>query len=287
MKAWFRRPVGGHYAVTRSLLAGLRQNGVSFSYNPPFLSSCEVIVLSGVDTLRFAIEQKAAGRIKFLAAGPNICVLPSLCDYLVANEAVDLYVVNSEWTRRLYVEDCPALDNKIAIWPSGVDVDFWVRRNPPRPGHVLIYLKNSFAPLGDVERVLESLHMCVKILRYGEYDASTFKAFLESSECMIYMGGAESQGIALAEAWAMDVPTFVWAGADKIWPIPAYASSAPYLSEHTGELWIDSEDLAIKLIAFFSNRRCYTPRSYVLHSLTDKLTAKNLLRLVAQHQGSV
>lgn len=285
LKACFLRCVGGHYAVTRSLLAGMRQIGLPFSYNYPLLPSRTALVLAGLDTLRFAIEQKRAGRIDFLAAGPNICVAPSLCDNMVADAAVDVYLVNSEWTRRMYVEDCPALDGRIAVWPAGVDADFWSRRNPPRRRHVLLYVKNDHAPIGAVQDVLARLHLAVTVLRYGEYTTDSFKALLESSECMICMGGPESQGIALAEAWAMDVPTFVWSGADRVWPVPAYASSAPYLSEETGAFWGECAELEAALESFYENRQWYSPRKYVLRELTDEVSAVKLMHIVALYRG--
>ncbi|CAK7052144.1 MAG: hypothetical protein DELT_01091 [Desulfovibrio sp.] len=209
LKACVKRPIGGHYAVTRSLLAGLKQNGVPFSYNSPFLPSGTVLALAGLETLKFAIEQKKAGRIRFLAAGPNICVLPSQCDFLVADTAVDLYLVNSEWTLRAYAEDCPVLRGRLAVWPAGVDPAFWARRSAPQTRNCLLYVKSEQAPLAAVKDVLRKVGITAEVIRYGEYDQHSFKALLEASDCMIYLGDSESQGIALAEAWAMDVATFV------------------------------------------------------------------------------
>jgi hypothetical protein len=60
----------GHYAVTRSLIAGLNKLGVAYQYNPTSDKKIHghVHVLAGVDTLRYAIEQKRKGRIKRLTA---------------------------------------------------------------------------------------------------------------------------------------------------------------------------------------------------------------------------
>jgi hypothetical protein len=50
-------PVGGHYAVTRSLVRGLQRTGVRFAYNPhlPSTTARAAIVLCGLETLAQAI----------------------------------------------------------------------------------------------------------------------------------------------------------------------------------------------------------------------------------------
>ena len=60
------RKLGGHYAVTRSLLHGLERIGAAYTYNPREGSNIyeNVIILAGVDKLKASIELKKAGVIK-------------------------------------------------------------------------------------------------------------------------------------------------------------------------------------------------------------------------------
>jgi len=60
---WLRRfPYRGHFAVTRSLVEGLRKIGASANYNPTRVSEIgeAVIVLGGIDTLKQADHLEAS-----------------------------------------------------------------------------------------------------------------------------------------------------------------------------------------------------------------------------------
>lgn len=288
LKAWFRRPISGHYAVTRSLLAGLSQNHISFSYNPPFLSSRGVIVLSGIDTLRFAIEQKAAGRLQFLAAGPNICVLPSLCNYLVANEAVDLCITPSQWVQDLYLKDCPELSGRLGIWAAGVDTNYWVQSTSRKSFEVLVFVKDRSAPVEAVCNLLSGMNVGYSLLCYGEFDQEEYKRRLAISSCMIYLQSSESQGIALAEAWAAGVPTFVWNPKNvNIDGNNVECSSAPYLNEKTGDFWLTTEDLKVCIEKFRNGEVAYCSREFVLREMTDSVCAVRLMNLLRDHPAWV
>ena len=100
----------GHFAVTRSLVEGLRNTGASFNYNPryPWQLADTVIVLAGVSTLRQAIRLKKQGKIKKLFAGPNIVVFSSDNDSILAAPEVDAAITPSDFVIDLYLEDNPS-----------------------------------------------------------------------------------------------------------------------------------------------------------------------------------
>lgn len=112
-----QRRYGGHYAVTRSLVEGLSALGASFNYNSVGLWGLAdtVAVLSGIGVLEQAIRLKEEGRVKRLLADPNLVNLPSDARRLIVNPAVDLYLVNSDWTFEMYTTDVPKLLGRCAI----------------------------------------------------------------------------------------------------------------------------------------------------------------------------
>jgi hypothetical protein len=116
----------GHFAVTRSVLEGLKQNKINFCYNPQFAhrAAC-ALVLSCEEALDYAINLKKKGKIDYLMAGPNISVLPSNGRGLLAHPLVDVCIVPSQWVKTLYIKDSPVLAGKIAIWAAGIDAKYW------------------------------------------------------------------------------------------------------------------------------------------------------------------
>ena len=46
-------------------------------------------------------------------------------NHIAASVEIDMYLVNSLWTKIAYLEDEPCLASHIAIWPAGVDDGYW------------------------------------------------------------------------------------------------------------------------------------------------------------------
>jgi hypothetical protein len=118
-----------------------------------------------------------------------------------------------------------------------------------------------------VKSLLENLGYQTVTISYGSYNQSQYKELLSQVSCAIILSRSESQGIALAECWAMNVPTFCWdleeplhAEGTVYWPI----SSAPYLSMQTGAKWKNLDELKVLLNEFSNNSVSYSPRDWVL-----------------------
>lgn len=278
-------PYSGHFAVTRSLIEGLKKIGEPFVYNPKKESEIteHVHVLAGVNTLRYAISLKRKGKIKRLTAGPNIVISSADYNGLVASEEIDFYVVNSAWTRDAYLADNSKLKGRIAFSPSGVNADFWSIQKTKSPQlRLLFYKKNSDGFL---------YNKCISIAKqhdaktneiiYGSYSLQELKAMLSETDFVIYFGGSESQGIALAEIWATDTPTIVfnkevWDYQNKSYP----SSSAPYLNCATGLFFKDADDFK-KLFEKDQLRiDNFHPRKWVLSDMTDEVCTERFLKII-------
>jgi hypothetical protein len=275
---------GGHYAVTRSLIEGLRRTTVDFNYNPQQKNQIaeNVIVLAGVDRLKQMITLKNQGHIKKLIAGPNVVEDVRSEDAIVANPAVDHYLVPSDWVRALAVNDCPDLENRVRTWAAGIDTDNW----QPSPVHAktcdaLIYWKTE--PLSfyqEVVKVLDEKGLKHLTIKYGNYAVDEFKEKLGECRFVISISRSESQGIAMFEAWAMDVPTLVFDPGEFIFHGRKLTnvSSCPYLSHTTGKKWKTVDELSTML----DNRSAlsgFAPRHYVVSNFTDKHSADRLISL--------
>lgn len=281
---------GGHPGVTKNLIVGLQKIGHKYNYNPSTISLNEIcIVLSGIDTLRYAIDQKKHGNIKLLIAGPNVVTVPSEADYLIASRQVDICLTPSTWVKELYAAISPELNNRLTVWPAGVDINYWcpsdlVKKENYNRKKYLLYIKGvkgEKLAKGYIKE-FNRIGVAYKVITYGRYSPAKYKSLLNESSLMIVLGGTESQGLAFAEAWAMNVPTFIHR-VDS-WESPSgiryKAEAAPYLSQDTGIYFNDMEDLFTLLNNFNSNELKYSPREWVLHNMTDEVCARELLEKI-------
>jgi hypothetical protein len=276
---------GGHPAVTRSLLDGLKKINADFNYNPPVIKDVgeTIVVLSGIAALRQAIKLKKQGRIKKLLAGPNLMVFSTEFNNILSSKEIDVCLVPSDWVRIAYEEDSPALAGRIKSWPAGVDENFWQPDNALPKNKVLVYQKN--APEELTEKVLEKLKVLnfeTTEIIYNKYKVENFKKTLAESSLAIFLSRSESQGIALQEAWAMDVPTFCWQPGELTINNRKYStfSSCPYLTDATGKQWKTIEDLEKLLIDFKTKKISFAPRNWIENNLTDQLSAQKLLDII-------
>jgi hypothetical protein len=276
--------IGGHYAVTRSLIDGLTSLQVAFNYNPVRLDNLaeRVLVLTNRRALRRAIRLKADGKIKTLMAGPNLVILPS-DDLTICSSEIDLYLVNSEWTQQAYIADSPLLSDRCKIWAAGVNVEYWKPSSPPIiPTHrVLLYEKN--APLSLVDfclKTCENRGLQVVRMQYGLYSAEEFRAVLQASRLAIFLSQSESQGIALAESWSMNVPTLVWNPGFVVYGgLRLKTSSAPYLCEQTGIFFESADQLEAKMRAMLDRHQTFTPRTWIINHMSDEISARRFCEL--------
>lgn len=290
-KYYSHKKYRGHFAVTKSLVVGLKLNNFDFNYNPRRLTklSRTVVVLAGVRTLRQAIEFKQKGLIDKIFAGPNIVVFSADENSLLANPLIDFVITPSNWVIDLYISENPSLVDRIFSWPAGVDVDFWKPSNNIVRDQILIYekRKQSYGPDISIESIHDYLILLgynVKILRYGTFDQTIFLNELRKSQLFLgFSYGPESQSIAWAEAWSVDVPSLIWnhkgfelSGRKLIY------STAPYLSTETGLFFNDFEDFKLKFKQWELNKNIFNPRKWVLTNMSDSVCAESLINKITK-----
>jgi len=276
----------GHPSVTRSLARGLGKLGVAFTLNPisPRAISGVCMVLSSVAALRQAIEWKQHGKVRLLLAGPNLMVRSNEHGGILAAPEIDACVVPSEWVAAAYLDDLSPLSHRIRVWYAGVDEFYWAPHRSATPRtNALIYCKNADAELlRSVKSILEGAGWPTISINYGSYSRKEYRAALQKSKFAVFLSASESQGIALAESWAMDVPTLVWQPQELVIGGRRYTrfSSSPYLNEMVGARWTlreEFEQLVARLPALIST---FSPRAWLLSNMTDVHAARRLTDIV-------
>jgi hypothetical protein len=273
-------PVGGHYGVTRSLVVGLRSLDAEFAYQPPLARTTarNAIVLAGPDTLHEAIAWRRNGYCQQLWAGPNIVDHPQQLNGIILSPEIDGVVVASNNMRQVFETAEPSLADRMRIWPAGVDEQYWKPSSVPRRDSLLIYNKRMPDLARRLEGILRDCGYSCATLNYGEkhrdkYRPHEFRAMLDRAIACILLTYNEPQGIAAAEAWSMDVPTFAYR-ADAVRNV----DTLPYLTPDTGHYWSDTNELLTLLAAFSPHQ--FRPRSWVLANMTDTICASQLIAMM-------
>jgi hypothetical protein len=174
-----------------------------------------------------------------VSLGPNIDWFNSENLKVVQKIMNAKLVAPSQWVVPI-IQDKVGKDTKVFVWASGIDINFWKPKYCERK-MVLIYLKSqiSHETISELQNYIGQIGYKSIIVRYGHYSRSTFKKILSRCFSAIWVGGTESQGIALFESWAMNVPTLVlpkdrWESPEgKIYS----ASAAPYLDDSLGKFF--------------------------------------------------
>jgi hypothetical protein len=225
---------------------------------------------------------KKQGRVKMILAGPNLVTRANEFNGLIASNAVDICIVPSLWVQKAYEEDMPSLKGKIRVWFAGIDTEYW-RPTPRLKDKVLVYWKT--------EPVLfcEQVECCIKEkgfdpfrVHYGKYTKEQFKTYLDQSLFAVFISISESQGLALAECWSMNVATLVWnpQTMQAHGRIYSEVSACPYLTSQTGKDWQQLSHL--ELLLNNHDSWLYQPRQWVLENMTYKHSAERMITIIKE-----
>jgi hypothetical protein len=189
------------------------------------------------------------------------------------------YIVPSKWVVPVLSQRLDTSESNVLVWPSGVNLKRW---NPSgaKSNHVLVYLKGTEDERSNaVIQYLQSASIKYSVVKYGEYSQRYFLNLLKKTKFAIWIGGTESQGIAIMECWAMNVPTFVFRKDyyfDSMTQQNFKASAAPYLNEYSGRFSNSEEFNPIELERFISDLDSFKPRHYIVANFGADRAIKDL-----------
>ena len=210
--------------------------------------------------------------------GPNIGFDSSF----IQEQKYKFYIAPSKWTKDLFVQKVGLREEKIFIWPVGIDT---VRFNNFRSNKVydfLIYFKRRDEnELRQVTEFLNKKNHNYIIIKYGEYSEDLFIDVISKSKYGIVIDGTESQGIAIQEMMSCDLPLLVWDV--EYWndmgdSFKCISTSVPYFDDRCGIKFYSIEELEQKYKIFINSK--YSPREFILEKLSLEKSTSSLIEIL-------
>lgn len=227
--------------------------------------------------------------LKKFIFGPHFSIFP---DYklLQINNTFNnaIYIQPSDWVKKLWL-NCGAKNIPIIKFPFPVNTIKFNAKENTLKDKVLIYFKHrNPQELNFLQIFLNNKNISYKIFNYDKnYQENDYIQYLQQCKLGIILDAHESQGFAIEEALACNVPLLVWNAkvmcqeyGSKYPNHPC--SSIPYWNEQCGEVFYDKEELNEVYERFINKLDTYEPRKYILENLSVEVCAKNLQNLISQ-----
>lgn len=220
-----------------------------------------------------------------LILGPNIEFERSYIKERISSSRNSIILVPSEWVIPVLSARIDWFKGRFIVWQSDIDTSYWKPARREKKKYVLIYRKNdqSEDDYSRIVRSCEELGLRYKVITYGRYSQNSFRRSIRKSKFAIWLGTTESQGIALLECWAVNVPTFVRTRnqfLDDVSGRTFESSSAPYLNESCGEFFDASTFSTDTLRHFRGLSDSLKPRIFVLQNYSKSRVSTDLMKIL-------
>jgi hypothetical protein len=227
-------------------------------------------------------KPEAFPNAKRILYGPHFSILPE-GNYLSLSKSDSrlLYIQPSQWVVQLWRDQGA---NGIPIYPAPFPVDLEQFKSISLPRtKVFVYLKNrSPHEYDQVIQLLRNHGYDPVIINYSTgYNQQEYIHLLNEAIFGIWVGRVESQGFALEEALAMNVPLLVWSvvrmdqtyGLEQNYShIHTKVDTAPYWDERCGVLIREASQLETGLQDLVKgiHEIRFKPREYIEEHLSPK-----------------
>lgn len=287
----------GPKKVVDNLILGLEQFNIPYSINLDPAVCPYNIIHDDMDALMY-LNQIQAHTKNLL--GPNICFEPNnliahgvpLRSHILEQSK---WLVPSQWVEKFWKQK--GYVHPIAVWAVGVDTDTFTPENtlgepvPTRQG-VLLYTKGrSQEDIDEIKTFLGAHNIETTVFAYGTYSEAALMQAAKNARYGIILDSSESQGLAIEEMLALDLPLVVFDittldqkthGSPKEYvatSVPYFDHSCGYSSSHIEEfkqlvLRIDRETNTPT-----GKHLQFQPRQFILNTLSLKKQAQELCNL--------
>lgn len=226
--------------------------------------------------------------------GPHFSTFPDHSQLQALQNHVhrnSIYIQPSEWVVQLWKNRGAEQFLPVQAFAFPVDTDkFQPSTKAPPKDQILIYSKH---------RNPNELHYLITFLNQQQltnyrifdykqrYQEEEYLNYLQQCKYGIILDAHESQGFAIEEALACDIPLLVWNAQTMnqeynahYQPVPC--TSIPYWNASCGEFFHKPDELFETFQRFQSQlqNQAYTPRQYILANLSTEKCAERFLALI-------
>ncbi len=269
-------------SLAKNLIKGFSALMIPYQLNPwEHQVGGTVCVLHGIETLRYALDQKRKGFIKTLVVGSNVVTTPEEAGNIIKDPLIDKVILSSEWVKRWWLSFDQLFDAKAAVWASGAD-----DRGPSRDEHgiCLVYSKDTDEKV--FQKIIEivwTYKFPIVVSHYGTFNHEEYHRLLQKAKMVVYLSEFDPDGLALREAWMADIPTLVWSRGAVEYQGRRFDDpevGAPYMRPECGLTFVGDADFERKLIEFLERYKTFAPRQYARAHFASEIAARRFLDIV-------
>jgi len=270
----------GPLKVRENLKKSLQKSNIEYSINQNIYDKN---LLLDYSEREYKIHETLEHESCFI--GPQFWPFCPYGRFLVENpQYYNQLITPSLWVKNKLIQKFNAKENKISIWPVGVD-GFDIDKNVLYD--CLIYFKRrKDEELEKSIKFLEKNNISYKVISYGNYNESEFETMISQAKFCFLLNGTESQGIAVQEIMRSNTPLFVWDVKDWVdqgeeYKVPS--TSIPYWSDECGKVFYECGDMEIAFLEFYDKIDSYTPRKYAEREISLEASVKKLIGIVSEN----
>lgn len=234
--------------------------------------------------------------------GPHFFIVPDNKGHPLYHHTYDtsrfFFNTLSSWVNTVYREFCD-LDIPFINAFFGIDTETIqsVPNDSTERTHVMLYYKGrNSRRISYVKEYLDKHNIPYHYIQYGSYNDIDYKEMLKTTKFIVWVDAHESQGFALQEALASNIPLLLWDvktmyeefNNDGYITYQSYknsgykmiATTAPYLSDQCGIRFTEEEDFSPLFTQMEETFRTFRPRQFVENTLSLEASLKNLLNCI-------
>ena len=269
--------MNGPHKVVDNLIKSLEQEKIDYAINEEKYKHNFLIQYDAIAHEKHSkIEQETT------IIGPQVWLFDGYGQFLIENQNYyKKLIAPSQWVKDKFINKFNLPEEKIAIWPVGIE-EFDNVREPSYD--CLIYFKRrDESELSAVKKFLVSRGLSYRMVEYGGYDEIGFRNLVNQAKFCFLINGTESQGIAVQEIMSMGVPIIAWDIKEWLDQGEAYrvpATSVPFWDDRCGEKFYSIDKLEETFDNFYARINDYDPKAYVKENLSFESSVKTLLDIL-------
>ena len=269
--------MNGPHKVVDNLIKSLNQEKIDYAINEEKYDHNFLIQYDAIAHEKHSkIEQETT------IIGPQVWLFDGYGQFLIENQNYyKKLIAPSQWVKDKFINKFNLPENKIAVWPVGIE-EFDNVREPSYD--CLIYFKRrDESELSAIKKFLVNRGLSYRMIEYGGYDEIGFRNLVNQAKFCFLINGTESQGIAVQEIMSMGTPIIAWDIKEWLDQGEAYrvpATSVPFWDERCGEKFYSIDKLEETFDNFYARINDYDPKAYVKENLSFESSVKTLLDIL-------